>query len=112
MARVYGKILGGMAGFILLRPNPILGALIGILIGHALDADWLRTPKDDAYRVFGLTPEASDAQLEQAYRKLISQYHPDKLAGAAPELQAQAQARAREINAAYDRIQKQRKRRP
>jgi len=37
--------------------------------------------------------------------------HPDRVAGSAPELQRQAEARAREINAAYDRIQALRKRR-
>lgn len=109
MRRVYGKILGTIAGAILLRFNPVLGALIGFLVGHALDADWFRSPKDNPYRVFGLTAEASDAELEQAYRRLISQYHPDKLAGAAPELRAQADKKAGEINAAWKRIQQLRK---
>lgn len=112
MTRVYGKILGAIAGFILLRPNPILGALIGLIVGHALDADWLRSSKDNPYRVLGLTAEASDAELEQAYRRLIAQYHPDRLAGAAPELRDQADRKAREINAAWERIQQLRKPRP
>lgn len=109
MKRVYGKILGAIAGFILLRPNPVLGALIGGLIGHALDADWFRSSRDDPYRLFGLSAEASDAELEQAYRRLIAQYHPDRLAGAAPELRAQAERKAGEINAAWKRIQKLRR---
>ena len=61
--------------------------------------------------VLGLTEEATDAEIDLAYRRLISQYHPDRVAGSAPELQRQAEARAREINAAYDRIQALRKRR-
>lgn len=109
MKRVYGKILGTIAGFILLRPNPLLGALIGFLVGHALDADWFRSPRENPYRMFGLTAEASDAELEQAYRRMISQYHPDKLSGVAPELRAQAEKKAGEINAAWDRIQQLRK---
>ena len=40
---------------------------------------------------------------------MISQYHPDRYADAAPELRTQAEAKAREINAAYDRIQQLRK---
>jgi DnaJ-class molecular chaperone len=60
--------------------------------------------------VFGLTEEASEAELDLAYRRLMSQYHPDRLAGAAPELQRQAEAKAREINTAYDRIRQLRKR--
>ena len=86
------------------------GGLIGLLIGHAFDSDWFKLSRDNPYRVFDLTGDASDAEVEQAYRRLISQYHPDKLAGAAPELRAQAEAKAREINTAYDRIRKLRKR--
>ena len=102
MTRWYGKFLGFIAGWLLLR-HPA-GGLLGALVGHAFDADWLRTTRDTPYRVFGLTADASDAELEQAYRRLIGQYHPDRVAGAAPELRAQAEEKAREINAAYDRI--------
>ena len=106
-SRWYGKFFGLVAGWLLLK-HPA-GAVIGLLVGHAFDADWFRSPRDNPYRVFELTAEASDAEIEQAYRRLISQYHPDRLAGAAPELQAQAEAKAREINAAYDRIKQLRK---
>ena len=46
----------------------------------------------------------------QAYRRLISQYHPDKLTGVAEELRRQAEQKAADINAAYDRIKTLRKR--
>ncbi|MFT3761121.1 MAG: DnaJ domain-containing protein [Pseudoxanthomonas sp.] len=110
MTRWYGKLLGFVAGALLFRPNPLVGALLGLLLGHAFDADWFRLSRDNPYRAFGLTSDASDAEVDQAYRRLISQYHPDKLAGAAPELRAQAEAKSRELNAAYDRIKKLRKR--
>jgi DnaJ-domain-containing protein 1 len=110
MGRWYGKLLGFFAGAALLRVNPLLGALVGLLIGHAFDADWFRSPRDNPYRVLGLTDEATDAEVDLAYRRLITQYHPDKLTGAADELRRQAEARAREINGAYDRIQALRKR--
>ena len=109
--RWYGKLLGALLGAALMRTNPLFGALVGLLIGHALDRDWFRGPKDDPYRVLGLTDEATDAEVDLAYRRLIAQYHPDRLAGAAGELQKQAEVRAREINTAYDRIQALRKRR-
>ena len=102
MKRWYGKFFGLIAGWLLLR-HPA-GGLLGLLIGHACDADWFKSTRDTPYRVFGLTEEASDAEIDLAYRRLISQYHPDRVAGAAPELQRQAEAKAREINAAYDRI--------
>ena len=110
MGRWYGKLLGFFAGAALLRVNPLLGALVGLLIGHAFDADWFRSPRDNPYRVLGLTDEATDAEVDLAYRRLITQYHPDKLTGVADELRRQAEARAREINGAYDRIQTLRKR--
>ena len=105
--RWYGKFFGLIAGWLLLR-HPA-GGLLGLLIGHAFDADWLKTTRDNPYRAFGLTSDASDAEVDQAWRRLISQYHPDKLAGAAPELQRQAEDRARELNAAYDRIKELRR---
>lgn len=108
MTRWYGKFFGLIAGWLLLR-HPA-GGLLGLLVGHAFDADWLKTTRDNPYRVFGLTAEASDAEVDLAYRKLISQYHPDKLSSAAPELQRQAETKAREINTAYDRIKAKRKR--
>ncbi|WP_027080934.1 J domain-containing protein [Luteimonas mephitis] len=108
MNRWYGKLLGFIAGWLLLR-HPA-GGLIGLLLGHAFDADWFRGPRENPWRVLGLTDEASDAEVDLAYRRLITQYHPDKLSGVADELRRQAEARAREINAAYDRIKTLRKR--
>ncbi|MQP74387.1 DnaJ domain-containing protein [Stenotrophomonas sp. MYb238] len=108
--RWYGKLLGFIAGALLFRPNPLFGAVVGMLLGHAFDSDWFKLGKDLPYRELGVTREASDAEIDLAYRRLISQYHPDKLAGAAPELRAQAEKKARQINAAYDRIKTLRKR--
>ena len=110
MKRWYGKLLGVLAGAALFRVNPLLGALIGLLIGHAFDTDWFRLRRDNPYAQLGLTSDASDAEVEQAYRRLIAQYHPDRVAGAAPELRKQAETKAREINGAYDRIKTLRKR--
>ena len=111
MKRWYGKLLGFFAGAALLRSNPPLGALIGLLIGHAFDADWFQLRRrDNPYGVLGLTEEATDAEIDLAYRRLIAQYHPDRVAGAGADLRRQAEAKAREINAAYDRIQALRRR--
>ncbi len=107
MTRWYGKLFGFVAGMLLMRGHPA-GGLLGLLIGHAFDADWLKSTRSNPYRVFGLTAEASDAEVDLAYRRLMSQYHPDKLSGVAPELQRQAEEKASEINAAYDRIKAKR----
>ena len=106
MTRWYGKLFGFIAGWLLLRHPG--GALIGLLIGHAFDADWFRIDRDQHYRVLGLTRDASDGEVDQAYRRLISQYHPDRVIGAASDLREQAERKAREINGAYDRIKAQR----
>ena len=106
----YGKVLGALAGAALMRANPLFGLIVGLLIGHALDMGWLRSRRDDPYRVLGLAEDASDAEIERAWRRLVSQYHPDRMAGAADELRHQAEQRMREINRAYDRIQALRRR--
>ena len=102
--RWYGKLLGFVAGWLLMR-HPA-GALIGLVIGHAFDADWFRPKKYDPYAVLGLGQDASEAEIDRAYRRLITQYHPDRLNGAADDLRQQAEAKAREINTAYDAIRK------
>lgn len=108
--RWYGKLLGFFAGAALLRANPFLGAILGLLIGHAFDTDWFKLRGEDPYAVLGLDSQASDAQIEQAYRRLISQYHPDRYANDPDEIRQRAEAKAREINRAYDRIRGLRKR--
>lgn len=111
MRRWYGKLLGGVAGAALLRADPLLGVAVGLLIGHAFDADWFGLRRDNPWAVLGLAREANEAEVDAAYRRLIAQYHPDRMEGAAPELRRQAEAKAREINTAYDRIRARRKRR-
>jgi DnaJ like chaperone protein len=61
---------------------------------------------DDAYTALGVSPGSSAAEIKRAYRKLISQNHPDKLAsrGLPESMRAVAEERSREINSAYDLI--------
>jgi DnaJ like chaperone protein len=57
-----------------------------------------------------VTRESSDQEVKRAYRKLMSQYHPDKLMGQGmPEdMIAMATAKSQEVQAAYDVIRKSR----
>ncbi|MDP3534057.1 MAG: co-chaperone DjlA [Halomonas sp.] len=60
----------------------------------------------DAYQVLGVSEDASDAEIKKAYRRLMSQNHPDKLAGKGlpDSMREVAQARTSEIGNAYERI--------
>ncbi len=55
-------------------------------------------------------PEATAQEVKRAYRKLVSQYHPDKLVsqGLPDEMMEVSKKRVREINAAYDVIKAER----
>lgn len=55
----------------------------------------------DPYKVLGVSPDASDEEIKKAYRSLSKKYHPDLNPG--DETAAQ---KMRDINAAYDMIQK------
>ncbi|HEY8011321.1 MAG TPA: co-chaperone DjlA [Rudaea sp.] len=62
----------------------------------------------DPYAVLGIERSSGAGEIKRAYRKLISQHHPDKLGDVPDELKRRAEERAREINAAYDKIQDER----
>jgi DnaJ like chaperone protein len=59
-----------------------------------------------SYASLGIKAEASTQEIKRAYRKLVSQYHPDKLVsqGLPEEMMEMSKKRVREINAAYDKI--------
>jgi len=65
---------------------------------------------EESYAKLGLKRSATDAEVKKAYRKLVSQYHPDKLIsrGLPEEMMEIAKTRVREINRAYDEIKQAR----
>ncbi len=62
----------------------------------------------DPYAVLGVARDADARTIKRAYRKLISEHHPDRLGDLPEDLRRRAEARASEINAAYERIQNER----
>ena len=66
--------------------------------------------REDAYAVLGVHAAADDAEVRQAYRRLMSRYHPDKFAarGLCERTRAVAEERVLEVRKAYDTIKRQR----
>jgi len=64
----------------------------------------------DAYKVLGLESSAETVEVKKAYRKLMSQHHPDKLVskGLPEEMMEIAKRKTQEIKTAYDTIMAQR----
>jgi curved DNA-binding protein CbpA len=60
----------------------------------------------DPYQVLNVSPDASDEEIKKAYRDLARKYHPDNYHD--NPLADLAQEKMKEINAAYDAIQRQR----
>ena len=53
----------------------------------------------------GLTPDATEIQLKEAYKKLLKIHHPDRHAGHPGNMEKATKKSAR-INASYDRLEK------
>ena len=53
------------------------------------------------HEVLGIASGASIDEIRQAYKRLISQYHPDKVDSLGPDLKALATRKTAEINTAY-----------
>ncbi len=64
----------------------------------------------DAYQVLGVGKDASDAEIKRAYRRLLSQHHPDKLVskGLPEEMMKVAAQKTHEIRQAYERVREAR----
>ena len=94
-------------------------------IHHAFDLDHLawdqargaaarpavQAPIEDAYAVLGTTRDATPESLRAAWLRMVRENHPDSLSarGAAPDLVARAGDKVAVINAAWDRIKRERK---
>jgi DnaJ like chaperone protein len=70
--------------------------------GHSIEA---------AYEILGVNKAATDAEIKKAYRRLMSQHHPDKLIakGLPDEMVKIATEKTQKIKAAYEEIMDSRK---
>ena len=115
-----GKLIGFLIGLVTKRPALMV---IGLILGHLYDIGLFggrgaaqpgpppraaEPETSDPYAVLGVARAASNDTVESAYRRLMSEYHPDRVATAAPEIRALAETRARALNQAYDAIKRER----
>ncbi len=65
----------------------------------------------DAYAALGVAPEAAPTDIKRAYRKLMSQHHPDKLVskGLPEEMMKVATQKTQEIRKAYECVMDERR---
>jgi DnaJ like chaperone protein len=70
----------------------------------------LGVDKADPYAIVGVTREMSDQEIKSAYRKLVRENHPDRLIakGVPKEFIELANEKLATINAAYDKIARER----
>jgi len=57
---------------------------------------------DDPYKILGLERDATEAEIKEAFRKLASQYHPDKVQHLGKEFQELAHKKFVTIKRAYE----------
>ena len=86
----------------------MLRAQKGFRQSPAGDAD--RDRVSTAYAVLGVAPDASNSDIKKAYRRLMNQSHPDKLAASKPDARelAAAEQKTREVRSAYELLKARR----
>ena len=62
------------------------------------------------YRILGVEPDSTDMEVKRAYRRLVTEYHPDKVIakGLPDEFLRFAEKKFQEIQSAYEAIREQR----
>ncbi|MCC1485213.1 TerB family tellurite resistance protein [Winogradskyella immobilis] len=63
---------------------------------------------NNAYKVLEIDKSVSDDEVKKAYRKMAKKYHPDRLGHLGEEHQEGAEAKFRQVQEAYEHIQKER----
>lgn len=90
--------------------------VVALIIGFKFVSAMIGEPKESAaptppapsqptkrpwFEVLNVAPDASREQIVDAYRRLIREYHPDRVMDMGAEFRELAERRAAEINVAY-----------
>ena len=59
---------------------------------------------DEAYKVLGVSPNATDDEVRKAYKKMVLKHHPDRVAHLGEDVKNAATKKMQEINKAKDLI--------
>ncbi|MFW5644125.1 MAG: TerB family tellurite resistance protein [Alkalispirochaeta sp.] len=88
-----------------------IAGILGISAGeyNAFRARYVETT-DRAYSVLGLSRDADDETVKSTYRRLVQEYHPDRIIsqGMPEEFVEYATRRFQEVQTAWDQIRKER----
>ena len=63
---------------------------------------------ENSYKVLEIDKNATDDEVKKAYRKMAKKYHPDRVAHLGEEHQEGAEEKFRQVQQAYEHIQKER----
>ena len=66
------------------------------------------TSVEAAYKVLGITPDATDDEVKAAYRRMALKHHPDRVATLGEDVRKAAEKKFQEINTAKETIYKAR----
>ena len=70
-------------------------------IDSMLNLQYGNSSLDAAYKVLGVSPDATDEEIKAAYRKMALKHHPDRVATLGEDVKKAAEKKFQEINTAY-----------
>jgi len=64
---------------------------------------------ESAYKILGITANATDEEVKTAYREMAKKYHPDKVSHLGEDVKKAAEEKFMKVNEAYETIKKERR---